>query len=583
MADEFRPKLGKPRSTNSKKSQSYLNRIIKDMRRTIEPGRKRSNYSGSRIGRGYASGALLSSKQHAQFRRRVIVKARITSFKRGGLSAAKAHLKYLQRDGTTLDGERGELYGPNHDQVDGKSFLERSGEDPHLFRIIVAPEDGGEFHDLKPFIRDLMQQAEADLGTKLDWIAVDHFNTGHPHSHIVISGQDDQGKDLIIARDYISRGLRERARDLVTLELGPEPIESLQKKRALEVQAERFTSLDRSLLRDAENGILVLRPDRGSQDQNTPNTNHERGRKHRHNHDRGHDGGHGNATGRLQKLEKMGLVKELKPGIWQIEERTETVLRQLGQRNDIMKIMQRALKQAGLDRGIQDFSLFDPAKQNAKITGQIIDIGLSDELNNRHYLLVDGTDGKIHYAEIGQLNSLDLPRRGLLVTLEGKSTTHEVAQNRLDRVRVHVESHAPLKSLVNAQGATWLDRQLLSGRKQNFSKNGFGLEVNKALRKRQQWLIEQGFMTEKNRRLIARPQMLAELTRRDVRNTAQRLEQKLGLKFWEGAESSLPSPSQIKSLRLASGRFALVQRAQEFSLVPWREVRARRKAIGIAF
>ncbi|MBV9562501.1 MAG: hypothetical protein JOY90_18975 [Bradyrhizobium sp.] len=40
---------------------------------------------------------------------------------------------------------------------------------------------------MKPFLRDLMRQMEEDLGTKLDWVAADHFNTGHPHSHIVVA------------------------------------------------------------------------------------------------------------------------------------------------------------------------------------------------------------------------------------------------------------------------------------------------------------------------------------------------------------------------------------------------------------
>lgn len=52
--------------------------------------------------------------------------------------------------------------------------------------------------------------------------AVDHFNTGHPHSHVVIRGKDDRGSDLIIAQDYITAGLRHRAEDLATLELGQE-------------------------------------------------------------------------------------------------------------------------------------------------------------------------------------------------------------------------------------------------------------------------------------------------------------------------------------------------------------------------
>ncbi|WP_413207911.1 hypothetical protein [Rhodospirillum sp. A1_3_36] len=87
---------------------------------------------------------------------------------------------------------------------------------------------------MKPLTRRLMAQVEEDLGTKLDWVAVDHFNTGHPHSHIIVRGRslssgtakgrnpgNDRGKDLIIARDYITTGMRERAADLVSLDLGP--------------------------------------------------------------------------------------------------------------------------------------------------------------------------------------------------------------------------------------------------------------------------------------------------------------------------------------------------------------------------
>src|SRR2546421_608684 len=80
----------------------------------------------------------------------------------------------------------------------------------------------GVLADLTPFIRDLMAQMERDLDTKLDWMAVDHFNTGHPHTHIVIRGRDDKGKDLVMARDYIGHGVRARAQSLITLELGPE-------------------------------------------------------------------------------------------------------------------------------------------------------------------------------------------------------------------------------------------------------------------------------------------------------------------------------------------------------------------------
>jgi hypothetical protein len=35
--------------------------------------------------------------------------------------------------------------------------------------------------DLKAFTHDLVSQVESDLGTGLDWVAIDHWNTDNPH------------------------------------------------------------------------------------------------------------------------------------------------------------------------------------------------------------------------------------------------------------------------------------------------------------------------------------------------------------------------------------------------------------------
>ena len=84
----------------------------------------------------------------------------------------------------------------------------------------VSAEDAVELSDLRDTTRSLMRQMEADLGTRLDWIAVDHHNTSHSHTHILLRGVTDDGKTLSIAGDYIAHGVRERASEIVTLELG---------------------------------------------------------------------------------------------------------------------------------------------------------------------------------------------------------------------------------------------------------------------------------------------------------------------------------------------------------------------------
>lgn len=167
--------------------------------------------------------------------RRVVVKARVVKLARkgsgargpkmrGGAStgAIDAHLRYLERDGVTRDGEKGHAYSAIENEADSKAFIERGRDDSHQFRFIVAPEDAAEMGDLRGFTRDLMRKMEADLGTDLDWIAVDLHNTGHPHTHVIVRGVLDDGRILNIAGDYIAHGVRHRAQELVTLELGPQ-------------------------------------------------------------------------------------------------------------------------------------------------------------------------------------------------------------------------------------------------------------------------------------------------------------------------------------------------------------------------
>src|SRR3546814_2124710 len=94
-----------------------------------------------------------------------------------------------------------------------------------------------------------MTQMEEDLGTKLDWVAVDHFNTGHPHSHVMLRGRDDRGDNLVIAREYISHGIRERAMRLATLDLGPRT--DLEIEARLRERSEEHTSELQSLMRSS--------------------------------------------------------------------------------------------------------------------------------------------------------------------------------------------------------------------------------------------------------------------------------------------------------------------------------------------
>lgn len=115
--DDFEPKLGKIRSRDSKRGRKYLHRVLQAM--ALAGGRARSGSSarnakfhGSQIGRGAGIGRVLGSRdRHAAFRsRRVVVKSRIVKLAGNGIKGARAHLRYIQRDGVTRDGHPSELY-----------------------------------------------------------------------------------------------------------------------------------------------------------------------------------------------------------------------------------------------------------------------------------------------------------------------------------------------------------------------------------------------------------------------------------------------------------------------------------------
>jgi hypothetical protein len=144
---DFRPRLGRSKA-KAGVGRKYLHRILAAA--NLARGGNASlagprRFSGSRIGRGAGVGRVLGRRDaFAAFRkRRVLIKSRLVRLAGKGIAGARAHLRYIQRDGTTRAGERGELYSADGDSADGKQFLERCEGDRHQFRFIVSAEDGG--------------------------------------------------------------------------------------------------------------------------------------------------------------------------------------------------------------------------------------------------------------------------------------------------------------------------------------------------------------------------------------------------------------------------------------------------------
>jgi type IV secretory pathway VirD2 relaxase len=619
--DEFEPHLGRIRSQAGKRGRTYLQRVLRASALAGAPRAGRRAFNGSRTGRGAVAGRLLTSRDRfGAFRhRRAIVKYSIAKLANKGADAARAHLRYIQRDGVTRDGQPGRLYSAEENRSDDRAFLDRATSDRHQFRFIVSPEDGEQYQDLQSLTRRLMAQMERDLGTTLDWVAVDHFNTGHPHTHIVVRGKNDLGGDLVIAPDYLMKGMRERAIELVSLDLGPRTDIEIEERLRREVEQERLTSIDRRLLRNLDESRVVATADPDPFDQSL-------------------------RAGRLRKLGQLGLAEEIEPGRWKLADGLDETLRRMGERGDIIRTMQRAFTEQGLERAATDYAIADPATRTP-IVGRVVERGLSDELHDRHYLIFDGTDGRSHYIDIGKGEATDLIPTGAVVRIEPKSTearavdrtvaeiaaghdgrysvdihlrhdrtaTQSFAETHVRRLEAmrrvmgsveretdgtwiiapdHVERAAafeaqrakaapmivetlsalPLDRQVGTDGATWLDRELLADRSERPRDAGFGREVRDALAQRRQWLIEQGLAQEEQDRTVYRANLLATLTRRELNRTAGQFAQELGLAYAEARPGERIEGVYRRPVDLASGRYALIEKSREFTLVPWRPV-----------
>ncbi len=615
--ERFRIRPGAPKQ----RDDAFINKVL---RQTNKAGTKLGktvgkvgHLPGSRLGRGhvaarFAGAALMSNA------RRVTIKTRLVNLAKAGPRSTAAHLRYIEREGVDRQGGPGRAYGPMTDSPDTAAFEECGREDRHQFRFIVSPEDADQLDDLRTYTRHLMARMEADLGTRLDWVAVDHWNTDNPHTHVVLRGKDDTGKDLIISRDYIAEGMRHRAAELATEWLGPRTELEIQWAMQREVDQERWTGLDRTLQRLAVDGLV------------SPETMAEpRLQRQRQ-----------MLIGRLQRLQRMGLATEQQPGTWVIHAEAELTLRAMGERGDIIRTMQRAM--SGRQR---ELAVFQPVEDGRAIVGSVIGKGLTDELHDKGYLIVDGTDGKAHYVVLPPRSELEQYPTGAVVEVKGSTEVRAADQNitalsvngiyrtdhhlalaqgqatpdsdpravvaahvrRLEALRragivermaegvwrvpddlaergrqydaqrlgggvaVDLKSHLSIARQTRVIGATWLDQQLIGGSK-GLGDIGFGSEVKDELQRRSDFLVEQGLAERRGQRVVLARNLLATLRGRELAKAAHDIASETDLEYRPVSDGLRVAGVYRRSVMLASGRYAMLDDGMSFSLVPWKPV-----------
>ena len=546
--DEFNVRLGRIR--NRGRGESFVNQVLRAARKaghdgSYAAGRGRSpRYGHSTFGRGRA--AFGRSRLFAGHRR-VVVKARVVRHRGHAFRSAplSAHIAYLERDGVTRDGEKARMFGAGEDRSDAAAFAERSHDDRHHFRFIVAPEDAAEMTDLKAFTRDLVTQMERDLGTRLDWVAVNHWNTDNPHVHLLVRGIAEDGSDLVISRDYISHGLRSRAEELVSAELGPKPEHEIRSALEWEVEAERWTRLDVAIRMAAdETGFIDLRPD-------SPGAGDPEVRRL--------------AIGRLQRLERMGLATAAGPGRWMVGLDAERSLRDLGMRGDIIKTMHRAFTERGQDRGIADYAI-DTGPASSPIIGRLIDKGLHDELTGQAYAVIDGTDGRAHHVRFRGIEAFaHAPPIGGIVEVRRFGGPDDPRPTLVLASRSDID----LDQQVTAPGATWLDHRLVEREATPLAMGGFGQEARDTMAARADHLAAEGLARRQGQRIILQRDLLNTLRRREVDAAGAKLSAETGLSYTPAAVGEPVAGTYRQRLTLTSGRFAMIDNGLGFALVPW--------------
>ena len=298
----------------------------------------------------------------------------------------RAHGRYISRE-SVRQADQATVFGNHAEGVALADTLNRwqKAGDPRLWKMIISPEFG-ERIDLHQLTGDLIGRMEKDLGTRLEWVALPHFNTEHAHVHVALRGIKDDGSSLDLGREYIRNGIRSIAEDLCTRQIGHRNQSDAILAERREIQEWRYTSLDRVINR-ASAARQMDRADSGSHFVVRRDLNAVPGEfaKIREQH----------IAARLIVLQKMGLAEEVAYGEWRVRSDLEGVLRAMQRAGDRQKMLAAhgtLLSDERLQLVVLD------QRDLRSLEGRVLVHGEDEHGGNagRHYLLIEGTDARVH-------------------------------------------------------------------------------------------------------------------------------------------------------------------------------------------
>src|SRR5229473_7456589 len=250
------------------------------------------------------------------YARRSVVKA---SFSRNRKSGAwTAHARYLSRPGAQQELAKGLGFDATREGIDLQATVrDWEKNDKLMWRFIVSPEDADRLN-LSDHVRELVGQMERDLGTKLEWVAIDHYNTDDAHVHLLVRGVREDGRPLEIDREYLRSGIRTRSQEIVTRELGPRLEPEMLHARGRVIRREQWTEIDRALQHRADANRIV------NYEQFQPRSEAARVRAEQE-------------IDRLKFLSGLGVARRIDERSWQLAEDHERQLRDRQRSIDVIK------------------------------------------------------------------------------------------------------------------------------------------------------------------------------------------------------------------------------------------------------
>jgi len=332
------------------------------------------------------------------------------------------HAHYLTRDEVNKNGKQAKFFSfDGLERAELNEYISRTQCDAHEFRFIISPENG-DLLDLPSYTQDLLTIIQLDVGTKLEWYGVAHYNTDNPHVHLLVRGAKEDGTELRFSRDYIKEGFRNRAQQLATAELGQRSKLEIQLSLKKELKAERITNLDRLIY-------------------------YKQGTGHRFNLDSIQPVSQDSIKSRLEKLKELKLARPLSSSQWELKPNFLKELQIHSQSKDIIKLLHKESSQE-----LKKCILFNPATSSV-IEGRIIKKGPIDEIKDTEYILVCARDKSLHYVELSNLKLAQKCEIGSIVQVRSASPERlpKSAENIIKAASQNADIFSPLILKRNAQ------------------------------------------------------------------------------------------------------------------------------------